>query len=195
MRLAISLLKLKVTYDIIYGNVKGGLSGLLRICALIARDFATWQPQDMPRHNRLHSKELIVMMDVVGALIFKDGKLLVCQRPKNKARALLWEFVGGKVENGETREQALKRECKEELDADVEVGELFTQVTHKYADVEISLWIYCSTLKAGSAVKRLEHNDLRWIDVDDIDGYEFCPADVEIVEKIKRHKDELTKES
>lgn len=92
------------------------------------------------------------MMDVVGALIFKDGKLLVCQRPKNKARALLWEFVGGKVENGETREQALKRECKEELDADVEVGELFTQVTHKYADVEI-------------------------------------------VEKIKRHKDELTKES
>lgn len=134
------------------------------------------------------------MMDVVGALIFKDGKLLVCQRPKNKARALLWEFVGGKVENGETREQALKRECKEELDADVEVGELFTQVTHKYADVEISLWIYRSTLKAGSAVKRLEHNDLRWIDVDDIDGYEFCPADVEIVEKIKRHKDELTKE-
>lgn len=107
----------------------------------------------------------------------------------------MWEFVGGKVENGETREQALKRECKEELDADVEVGELFTQVTHKYADVEISLWIYRSTLKAGSAVKRLEHNDLRWIDVDDIDGYEFCPADVEIVEKIKRHKDELTKES
>ena len=103
--------------------------------------------------------------------------------------------MGGKVENGETREQALKRECKEELDADVEVGELFTQVTHKYADVEISLWIYRSTLKAGSAVKRLEHNDLRWIDVDDIDGYEFCPADVEIVEKIKRHKDELTKES
>ena len=123
-------------------------------------------------------------MDVVGALIFKDGKLLVCQRPKNKARALNWEFVGGKVEDGETREAALKRECKEELDADVAVGELFMHVVHR---------IYRATLKEGSAVRNLEHNDIRWIDVGDIDGYEFCPADVDIVKLIKQEKDRLEK--
>ena len=133
------------------------------------------------------------MMDVVGALIFKDGKLLVCQRPKNKARALNWEFVGGKVEDGETREAALKRECKEELDADVAVGELFMHVVHRYTDVEISLWIYRATLKEGSVVRNLEHNDIRWIDVGDIDGYEFCPADVDIVKQIKQEKDRLEK--
>lgn len=126
------------------------------------------------------------MIDVVGALIFKDGKLLICQRPKDKARGLLWEFVGGKVEKGESDEQALKRECREEIDVEIEVGDLFARVVHHYDDVDVNLAIYLATLKDGEIVRKLEHNDIKWIDVKDIDEFEFCPADVDVISKIKR---------
>ena len=71
------------------------------------------------------------MVEVVAALIWDGDKFLACQRPANKARALLWEFVGGKVGAGETKDQALIRECKEELDILLSVGDVFTEVTHE----------------------------------------------------------------
>lgn len=74
------------------------------------------------------------MTEVVAALIWKDDKFMICQRPANKARALLWEFVGGKVEYGETNEQALVRECKEELNVLISVGDVFVEVIHEYPD-------------------------------------------------------------
>ena len=116
------------------------------------------------------------MTEVVAALIWKDGKFLICQRPAHKARGLMWEFVGGKVESGESGEQALIRECREELDIEVAVGEKFVDVTHEYADITVHLTLFNATIASGEP-KLLEHNALKWITPSEIPNYEFCPAD------------------
>ena len=110
---------------------------------------------------------------------------MICQRPSHKARGLLWEFVGGKVEPGETREEALIRECREELGVTVSVGEVFMDVVHEYPDLTVHLTLFCATVAEGEPQK-LEHNDIRWITPDEISDFAFCPADEEILEKIRR---------
>lgn len=125
------------------------------------------------------------MTEVVAALIKRDNKFLICQRPRNKARALLWEFVGGKVEQGESREDALKRECKEELDVDITVGKLFMRVVHEYPDITIGLSLFEAEIDEEQEIKLLEHVDAKWITAKEIDEYEFCPADEDILAKIK----------
>ena len=127
-------------------------------------------------------KESIV--EVVAALIWDQDKFMICQRPAHKARGLLWEFVGGKVESGETKEQALIRECQEELAVTLNVGEVFMDVTHEYPDLMVHLTLFHATIREGT-LQKLEHNDIRWITVDEIDQYEFCPADVEILRRLK----------
>ena len=124
------------------------------------------------------------MTEVVAALIWKGDRFLACQRPAHKARGLLWEFVGGKVEPGETHAQALIRECREELAITVEVGELFMSLTHEYPDLTVSLYLYHARVASGTP-QMLEHNDMRWITVDEIDELEFCPADADILNKLK----------
>lgn len=120
------------------------------------------------------------MTEVVAALIWDGDRFLACQRPAHKARGLLWEFVGGKVEPGETREQALIRECREELDVTVSVGEVFMEVTHAYPDLTVHLTLFHAAIAQGTP-KKLEHNDLRWITVGEIGQLAFCPADQEIL--------------
>ena len=124
------------------------------------------------------------VIEVVAALIWCGNKFMICQRPANKARALLWEFVGGKVEPGESKEQALARECKEELNIMLSVGDVFMDVMHEYPDVTVHLTLFNATISDGEPQK-LEHNDIKWIAPSEIPNYEFCPADVEILEKIK----------
>ena len=121
--------------------------------------------------------------EVVAALIDRDGRFLICQRPAHKARALLWEFVGGKVEPGETKEQALVRECREELGVTVRVGEVFLEVTHAYPDLTVHLTLFRAAITEGTPL-RLEHNDLRWITAAEIPRYDFCPADEVILQKL-----------
>ncbi len=121
--------------------------------------------------------------EVVAALIWDGDKFMICQRPANKARGLLWEFVGGKVEPGETKEEALIRECTEELAVTLSVGEIFMAVSHEYPDMTVHLTLFYATIAEGIPQK-LEHNDIRWITVGEIENYDFCPADVEILEKI-----------
>ena len=101
-------------------------------------------------------------MEVVAALIWEKDKFMICQRPAHKARGLLWEFVGGKVEPGETREDALVRECSEELGVRISVGDLFMDVTHEYPDVTVHLTLFNATVAEG-VPEKLEHNDIRWI--------------------------------
>ena len=125
------------------------------------------------------------VVEVVAALIWDKDKFLICQRPKNKARALLWEFVGGKVENGETKEQALIRECKEELNITLSIGEIVMEVCHDYPETTINLTLFNSTIAEGIPEK-LEHNDIKWITAAEIPNYDFCPADEEILKKIGR---------
>ena len=125
------------------------------------------------------------MTDVVAALIWDQGKFMICQRPAHKARGLLWEFVGGKTEPGETLEEALIRECREELDITVAVGDIFTQVVHEYPDILIRLTLFNCTVAQGTPTL-LEHNDLRWISPEEIPNFDFCPADKDILALIRR---------
>lgn len=128
------------------------------------------------------------MTEVVAALIWNNDKFMICQRPAHKARALLWEFVGGKVEKGETKEQALIRECKEELEVVLSVGDKFMDVVHEYPDITVHLTLFNATIAEG-VPQKLEHNDIKWIAVSEIGNYNFCPADKEILENIKFKKE------
>ena len=123
------------------------------------------------------------MVEVVAALIWNDNKFMICQRPAHKASGLLWEFVGGKVEPGETKEQALIRECQEELAVTLSVGEAFMDVTHEYPDIMVHLTLFNATIAEGEPQK-LEHNEIQWITPSEIANYEFCPADEEILARI-----------
>ena len=123
------------------------------------------------------------MVEVVAALIWDNDKFMICQRSAHKARGLLWEFVGGKVESGETKEQALIRECKEELDILLSVGDVFMDVVHEYPDITVHLTLFNATIADGEPQK-LEHNNIQWIVPSEIPNFEFCPADEGILRKI-----------
>ena len=125
------------------------------------------------------------MTEVVAALIWDEDRFLACQRPANKARGLLWEFVGGKVEPGETKEEALIRECREELDVTVAVEDVFMEVTHEYPDLTVHLTLFHAKIVEG-VPKKLEHNDIRWLTAEEIDRFPFCPADEEILKRLKQ---------
>lgn len=125
------------------------------------------------------------VVEVVAALIWDKEKFLICQRPANKERGLLWEFVGGKVEQGETKAQALIRECREELAITVEPREVFMEVMHEYPDTTVHLTLFNCTIFRGQP-KLLEHNDMKWITSTDISNYQFCPADVEILKRLEK---------
>lgn len=124
------------------------------------------------------------MTEVVAALIWEGDRFMICQRPAHKARGLMWEFVGGKVEPGETKQQALVRECREELAVELSVGDEFMAVTHEYPDLTVHLTLFNARIAAG-VPQKLEHNDIRWITVDEIDEFDFCPADTEILARIR----------
>ena len=125
------------------------------------------------------------MTEVVAALIWQGERFMICQRPAHKARGLLGELVGGKVEPGESKEQALVRECREELAVEVAVGDIFLEVTHTYPDITVHLTLFHASIVQG-VPQKLEHNDIRYITVDEIPKYEFCPADEVILQKLRQ---------
>ncbi len=125
------------------------------------------------------------MVQVSAALIRRGDKFMICRRPAHKARGLMWEFVGGKAESGETPGQALIRECREEIGVEIEVGGIFAEVDHIYPDISIHLTIFNASIKDGAEPKMLEHSDIRFITPAEIPLYEFCPADEFILKKIR----------
>ena len=133
----------------------------------------------------------MTVTEVVAALIWKNASFLICRRPAHKARGLLWEFVGGKVEKGETKQQALVRECSEELAVKVAVGDVFTEVTHEYPDITVHLTLFNAEIAEG-VPQLLEHCDIKWITPAEIENYDFCPADEEILRLIKNNYKEKT---
>ncbi len=124
------------------------------------------------------------MTEVVAALLWDGDRFLICQRPANKARGLLWEFVGGKVEPGETKEQALQRECREELAIAIDVGPVFWETVHEYPDMTVHLTLFSATIIQGPP-QRLEHADLRWILPEEIPQFSFCPADKPVLDLLQ----------
>ena len=127
------------------------------------------------------------MIEVVAALIWDGERFLICQRPENKARGLLWEYVGGKVEAGETKQEALIRECREELGITISVGDVFMDVVHEYPDITVHLTLFHAKITKGT-IQLLEHNAVAWIKPDEIPNYDFCPADKDINERIQAEK-------
>lgn len=125
------------------------------------------------------------MVEVVAALIWDKDKFMICQRPPNKSSSMLWEFVGGKVEEGETKEQALIRECIEELGVIVSVGQIFTETVHQYPDITVHLTLFNAVISQG-VPQKIEHNDIKWITINESGKYDFCPADIQILDKIKQ---------
>lgn len=124
------------------------------------------------------------MTQVVAALIWQSNRFLICRRPPHKTRGLLWEFVGGKVEKGETKQQALMRECMEELAVKVRVDDVYMQLVHEYPDMTVELTLFNAAIVEGEP-QLLEHSEIRYISVDEIDRFDFCPADEEILAKLK----------
>lgn len=125
------------------------------------------------------------MINVVAAIIVSGNRFLACQRPADKDQGMLWEFVGGKVEAGETKPQALIRECREELGITLKVCSQFTEVIHTYPEKTVDLTAFFAEIESGTPQK-LEHNDIRWLTLDESKNYQFCPADIEILEKLKK---------
>jgi len=113
---------------------------------------------------------------------------MICRRPEGKARAGLWEFVGGKAEKGETLAEALVRECREEIGVTVAVGDVYMTVTHDYPDLSVHLTLFRAEIAEGEP-EPLEHQSIAWITVAEIDDYDFCPADVAIIARLKADPD------
>ncbi|MGI5893186.1 MAG: (deoxy)nucleoside triphosphate pyrophosphohydrolase [Candidatus Merdivicinus sp.] len=126
------------------------------------------------------------MTEVVAALIWKEGRFLIAQRPASKTLAFLWEFVGGKVEPGETKEEALIRECQEELGITVEPEDLFLETVYTYPDITVHLSFFRASIREGIP-QQLEHQEIRWIMPEEIEQYPFCPADRDILAYIKQN--------
>ena len=127
------------------------------------------------------------MIEVVAALIWDGDRFLICQRPENKERGLLWEYVGGKVEPGETKQEALIRECREELDVTITVGDVFMDVVHEYPDITVHLTLFHASIAEGT-IRLLEYNAIAWITPAEIPDYDFCPADEDINKQIIKGK-------
>ena len=116
------------------------------------------------------------MLEVTAAIICKDGKFLICQRPKGKNCELLWEFPGGKIESEETAEACIVREIQEELGVTLRVLRKFTDVIYEYPDKTVHLHFFLAEIASGKLARK-EHNALAWITADEIGNYQFCPAD------------------
>ena len=123
------------------------------------------------------------IVDVVGAIIKDGDRYLVGQRAANKAQGGLWEFMGGKIEPGETPEQALARECREELALEIENERIIDSVVHEYPEKTIRLTLISCTPKSGSAPKALEHQQIRWVTRAEMDALDFAPADRDLIQK------------
>jgi 8-oxo-dGTP diphosphatase len=119
---------------------------------------------------------------VAAALTVEQGKLLVTQRKKDSSQGLLWEFPGGKVKDGEDPREALRRELKEELDVEVEVGRLFDAVFYSYPEFPILLLVYCCRVEKGS-LKPIGCHDLRWVTLKELEALAMPPAD----DPIRKH--------
>lgn len=122
-------------------------------------------------------------IEVVAAIIMNEGKIFATQRGYGKFKDG-WEFPGGKMEPGETPQQALKREIREELDTEIEVGELFGTVEYDYPDFHLTMSCFICTVKSGDLVLK-EHEAARWLTRDTLNSVDWLPADIGLIEKLK----------
>ena len=121
--------------------------------------------------------------EVVAALIYRGSRFMITRRPEGKARAGMWEFAGGKAEEGETLEEALIRECREEIGVTVSVGEAYMTVEYDYPDIPVRLTLFRAEIVSGEPTS-MEGNAIAWITPEEIPDYTFCPADEPIIKRL-----------
>ncbi|GKU25365.1 (deoxy)nucleoside triphosphate pyrophosphohydrolase [Clostridium folliculivorans] len=125
------------------------------------------------------------MKEVTAAIIIKNQMILIAQRGKDEKEEGMWEFPGGKIEIGETEEQCLKREIKEELDIEIEVGDFLGESIYDYSHGQIKLLAYFAQVIRGE-IKLTVHSAIRWVAIEEIDEFNFAPADIPLVKKLKK---------
>lgn len=125
------------------------------------------------------------MVKVTAAILKKDGKILIAQRKAEDKLAHKWEFPGGKIKDNETPEQCLKRELKEEFDIKVSVGEFFGSSIYHYDHISIELLVYRTFWEDGN-INLKDHDDFAWVSLDQLGEYDFAPADIPFVNKLRR---------
>lgn len=123
------------------------------------------------------------MKDVVAGIIINEGKILIGKRAEGQKMDGKWEFPGGKLEPGETPEEALKREIMEEFSADIEVGEFFSESRYKYEFGEIKLLAY-KAVSRNRDFKLSVHSEIKWVDPQNIRNFDYAPADIPVADKI-----------
>lgn len=123
-------------------------------------------------------------IQVAAAIIINDGKIFTTQRTHGEFKDG-WEFPGGKIEQGETPQQAAKREVMEELDTEIEVGELFDTVEYDYPDFHLTMYCFLCTVKSGNLVLK-EHQAAKWLTRETLDSVKWLPADIELIDKLKK---------
>lgn len=124
------------------------------------------------------------MTEVTAAIIHKNDKILICQRPKGKLCEFMWEFPGGKLEKGESYEECIKRECREELNINIDVVDKMTDIIYEYPKLKVHIHFFNCVIAEGEIIKK-EHNDIKWIGREDVSKFEFCPADSKVVDMVK----------
>lgn len=124
------------------------------------------------------------MKEVTAAIIIKDDLILIAQRGKDESLAGKWEFPGGKIESGETPQECLKREIKEELNIEIQVGEFLGESIYTYPNGQIKLMGYFATIVNGNFELSV-HDEVKWVSIDEIDNFDFAPADIPLVKKLK----------
>ncbi|MEE0776000.1 MAG: 8-oxo-dGTP diphosphatase MutT [Bacillota bacterium] len=122
---------------------------------------------------------------VSAAILERDGKILICRRQKGGSCGDLWEFPGGKIELGETPEECLIRECREELGVDIQITGTFGQAHHCYPDVDVTLYFYRGGILQGEP-RRTVHQEMAWVVPTELKRYDFCPADEEVIANLSK---------
>lgn len=124
-----------------------------------------------------------MMVEVAAAIIEKDHQILICQRAEGGSCSLLWEFPGGKREEGETPEQCAVRECGEELGVTVRLRGIFAVTSYRYPEQEIHFTFFRAELAEGRIRKNV-HKEIRWVPPAELGRYSFCPADLDIIRRL-----------
>lgn len=124
------------------------------------------------------------MITVAAAIIHNEqGEILICKRGSGGSCAHLWEFPGGKLEAGETLEECLIRECREEVAVEIVVENLYEKTVYHYPERKTAIYFYRARIKSG-CIQQLVHEDIQWVSPGRLTQFPFCPADLEMIQKM-----------